>query len=280
MTSSENLSIDEMNIRHWDALAQVHGNGDDRKYDVNRLKSGESSLLEREQAALDLAVPSVAGLSVLHVQCHLAFDAISLSRMGAHVTAVDFSPQSLRKARQVAELCGVDVGFVEANVMNLPESLADRFDVAYATLGIFGWIHDANIWMRSVTSCLRPGGRLVIVDFHPVMNLFRSTDPVQLWGTYRSSGPQIDDAGGSYANPAEEVQSPQKAKYSYNLGEIVTAAAGAGLRVDHLGEHEDSGQSQIARVQSRDDDGLWRCRLDGVNLPVLFTLTATKAAAQ
>lgn len=278
MTADKDASIDEVNIRHWNALAQVHGNGADRKYDVERLKKGDSFLLDLEQAALDRAVSSMAGLAVLHLQCHLGFDAVSLSRMGAQVTAVDFSPESLKKAGAIADECGVDVDFVEANVMRLPEQLAARFDVAYATLGIFGWINDPNTWMRSVASCLRPGGQLVIVDFHPVMNLFRSTDPVKLWGTYHASGPQIDEDGGSYADPADEVTSPRKAKFSYNLGEIVTAACAAGLRIDYLGEHEDSGPSQIARVQTLGDGGVWRCRLDDVDLPVLFTLTATKVS--
>jgi SAM-dependent methyltransferase len=235
-----------------------------------------SSLLTIERAALDRVTPSLVGLDVIHLQCHLAFDSVSMTRMGARVTAVDFSAESLRKAKAIATTCNVDVDFVEANSMRLPGSLANRFDIAYATLGIFGWIYDVGAWMRSATSCLRPGGRLLIVDFHPVMNLFQSVDPVGLWGTYHFSGPQVDHVAGSYASPTEEVRKPRKAKFSYNVGEIVSSACAAGLLVDYLGEHEDSGYSQISRVQSRDDCGLWRCRLDGVDLPVLFTLIATK----
>lgn len=222
-------------------------------------------------------MPSLTGLDVLHLQCHLAFDAISMARRDARVTAVDFSPVAVEKARELAAECGVEVEVVEGDAMRLPKSLAGRFDVAYATLGIFGWIYDVEGWMRSAASCLRPGGKLVIVDFHPAANLFRSLDPVQLWGAYHFSGPQIDDEGGSYAAPTEAVAERRKAKFSYNLAEIVTAAAGAGFRVDFLAEHEDSGTARISRLQSQEPDGRWRTRLDGVALPVLFTLIATRA---
>jgi SAM-dependent methyltransferase len=268
--------IDELNRLHWDALAAVHGNGTDTKYDVAALRAGRCSLLPVERAALERAMPDLAGRQVLHVQCHLGFDAVTMARAGAHVTGLDFSPEALRKARRVAEDCGVDVGFVEANAMRIPETLWGRFDLAYATLGIFGWIYDVEAWMRSVAGCLRPGGKLVIVDFHPYTNMFKSLDPPQLWGPYHHSGPQIDNEDGSYAQPADAVAFPRKARFSYNLAEVLSAACAAGLRIDFVGEHEDSGPSQIRALQAQEPDGAWRSRLDGYALPVLFTLNATK----
>jgi 2-polyprenyl-3-methyl-5-hydroxy-6-metoxy-1,4-benzoquinol methylase len=49
------------------------------------------------------AVPDVAGLDILHIQCHIGFDTISLARRGARVTGVDLSPASLAKARALAD---------------------------------------------------------------------------------------------------------------------------------------------------------------------------------
>ena len=44
-----------------------------------------SSLAEVEQGASRRAVGEVAGQEVIHVQCHIGFDSISLTRAGAHV---------------------------------------------------------------------------------------------------------------------------------------------------------------------------------------------------
>ena len=104
----------ELNRAHWDALAAVHGQ--DAYYDAEALVSGRDSLNEYESAA----VGDVTDLDVLHLQCHIGFDSISLARRGARVTGADFSPRSLAAAAELAERAGVSVEWVEANAMDLP----------------------------------------------------------------------------------------------------------------------------------------------------------------
>ena len=89
-----------INRAHWDSLASVHGQ--DAYYDTEALVAGADSLREAEAAGLREAVGAVAGLDVLHLQCHIGFDSISLARRGARVVGVDFSPASLEKARALA----------------------------------------------------------------------------------------------------------------------------------------------------------------------------------
>ena len=66
-----------------------------RYYDTEALVAGEDVLGDVESAA----VGDVAGLDVLHLQSHIAFDSICLARRGARVTCVDFSGESLARAR-------------------------------------------------------------------------------------------------------------------------------------------------------------------------------------
>lgn len=79
----------------WDSPAAVHGEGSDVYYDVEALVDGRSSLSVVEQRGVERALPSPAGADVLRLQCHRGFDAVSLARVGARVTGVDFSPVSL-----------------------------------------------------------------------------------------------------------------------------------------------------------------------------------------
>ncbi len=105
-----------VNRARWDAMAALHGEGRDHYYDVDALEAGKDSLVDVEQAA----VGDVAGLDVLHVQCHLGFDAVSLARRGARVTGVDFSPAALAKGRAIAARAGVEVEYVEADALARP----------------------------------------------------------------------------------------------------------------------------------------------------------------
>jgi 16S rRNA C967 or C1407 C5-methylase (RsmB/RsmF family) len=119
--------VRETNRAHWDALAAVHGQ--DAYYDAEALIGGADTLRGHEDAAVREAVGEVAGLDVLHLQCHIGFDSISLARRGARVTGADFSPASLAKARDLAERAGVEVEFVEADATALPPEL-EGFDRA------------------------------------------------------------------------------------------------------------------------------------------------------
>src|ERR1700752_3452498 len=147
----------EINRAWWDGAAAIHG--DDPIYDTDPLIAGADWLGEEEQTALTASVGSVDGLDVIHVQCHIGFDTISLARRGARVTGLDFSPAALAKAEGLARRAGVEVSWVQADAASIPAHLNERFDLAYATVGAICWIEDISAWMRSVAATLRPGGR-------------------------------------------------------------------------------------------------------------------------
>lgn len=133
--------------------------------------------------------PDLRGRDVVHIQCHIGFDTIALARRGARVTGVDFSRASLAKAAELAERCGVEIEWVQANATALPDSLRGGFDVAYATIGAICWIEDIGAWMRSAAATLRPGGRLVLVEIHPLYAMVEAAgEPLRLDFPYAFDG--------------------------------------------------------------------------------------------
>jgi SAM-dependent methyltransferase len=262
--------VTDINRANWDAWAAVHGQ--DGYYDTAALLAGADSLTEVEQAGVAAALGDLRHRSVLQVQCHLGFDAISMARRGARVTAVDFSPVALARAASLARDCGVSVEFVEADATALPGSLAGRFDLAYATMGILCWIADPDAWMRSVASTLRPSGRLLLIDGHPVARMFTNLDPVVIGFPYADDGPHHSDCAASYAGARVHTTNVQ---YAHGLGEVVTAALRAGLRLVRLTEHLDS-PSYTGGEDQPGSDGRYRIRVNGYPLPMLYTLIAER----
>jgi SAM-dependent methyltransferase len=263
-----------LNRAHWDALATVHGQ--DAYYDTEALVAGADSLQEAEAAGLREAVGAVAGLDVMHLQCHIGFDAISLARRGARVVGVDFSPASLEKARALARRCEVDVEFVEADATALPAELHNRFDLVYATIGVINWIDDVRAWMRSAASALRGGGRLLLVEIHPLFDMLESVDPLRLDFPYADDGGRAFDEPGSYAGADLPVSSTETVEYAHSLGEVVNAALAAGLRIQRLDEHMEADFDPRGELLDAEDDGRYRLVVDGERLPVLYSLVAAK----
>lgn len=263
----------DVNRANWDAWAAAHGQ--DEYYDRAGLIAGDDSLTGMEWAGVRAAAGSVDGLDVLHVQCHIGFDSVTLTRHGARVTGVDFSPVALRKAAELAADCGVGIEWVEAEATALPASLSGRFDLAYATIGILCWIADVDAWMQSVAGALRPGGRLLLIDGHPLCTAVDRLDPLELGFPYFNDGPQVITNDGSYAGGAGAEQTTN-VQYGHSLGEIVTAAVAAGLRVVRLDEHRDASITGFGMGCVQDPDGRWRLHLGGQDMPIFYTLIAER----
>ena len=263
-----------LNRLNWDDRARVHGQ--DRVYDSESLVAGASSLTEVEEEAIQQAVGSVAGLQVIHLQCHIGFDSISLARAGALVTGLDFSPVALAKAAELAQRCGVDLALVEADACHPPTHLFGCFDLAYATIGVLCWICDLDAWMRAAHDLMRPGGSLALVEIHPFVGMIDSLAPLRLDFPYSFDGPHFLDTPGSYTDPRAPVQSTATVQYAHSLGEVVTASIRAGLTVRWLREHTAAPRDYRGDLGAPESDGRYRVRLGGEPVPMLYTLVADR----
>ena len=264
-----------LNRRNWDDRARVHGQ--DRIYDSESLVAGASSLTEVEEEAIQLAVGRVAGLQVIHLQCHIGFDSISLARAGAMVTGLDFSPVALTKAAGLARRCGVDLALVEADACHPPSRLFSRFDLAFATIGVLCWIGDLDAWMSAAHDLLRPGGSLALVEIHPFVGMIDTLAPLRLDFPYSFDGPHFFNTPGSYTDPLAPVVSTATVQFAHSVGEVVTAAVGAGLTVRWLREHTAAPRDYRGDLGAPEADGRYRVRLGGEPVPMLYTLVADRA---
>ncbi len=261
----------EVNRESWNELAGLHGQ--DAYYDSEALVAGASSLIEEEEAALAHAIGAdPAGLRILHLQCHLGFDAITFARRGARVTGVDFSPVALAKARLLAHRCGVAVEWVCADATALPDSLAGGFDLAWATMGIICWIADVRAWMRAVTAALASGGRLILIDGHPDGGI-RKPEPAGIDGHESAPVRRFLETGCDYATTART--GPQ-VQFRHSLRAVVSAATDAGLRVSQLLEHTSASNHLCVQGLEREDDGRYRHRVGGQPRTIFFTLIADR----
>jgi SAM-dependent methyltransferase len=166
---------------------------------------------------------------------------------------------------------------VQADAAALPPTLDGRFDLAYATIGAICWIEDIGAWMRCAAATLRPGGRLALVEIHPLYTMVAAAgEPLRLDFPYAFDGPRRFDEPGSYADPDAPVEATAEVVYAHSLGEVVNAAIAAGLRIDSLHEHLESDFDPRGNLLTRGADGRYRLEITGERLPVLFTLTATR----
>src|SRR6476661_7573857 len=99
----------DVNLASWDERAAAHAASPD--YAVSRFIDDPSFL--SEVVSFDLPrLGDIAGLDVVHLQCHIGTDTVSLARLGARVTGLDFSPEAVEAAGRLAAECGLEARFV------------------------------------------------------------------------------------------------------------------------------------------------------------------------
>ena len=184
----------------------------------------------------------LAGLDVVHLQCHIGTDTLSLARLGARVTGLDFSAASLVQARRLAERTGAEIWFVESDVHRAPEVLGEHgFDLVYTGIGALCWLPDIARWARTVAALLRPGGRLFVRDGHPMLFTIDETDGARMgieYPYFERIEPLVFDDATTYVQTDAVFTATQGMAWSHGIAETITALQQAGLEFVALAEHD------------------------------------------
>ena len=154
----------KINRESWDARTMVHV--DSEFYGTAEILAGKTTLNSSELALLG----NIQDKKILHLQCHFGLDSISLSRMGASVTGVDFSEKAIEQARVLSQKVKEEIDFICSDVYEL--KLNQTFDIIFSSYGVIGWLPDMDKWAKIISSHLKHGGKFVFVEFHPVVWMF------------------------------------------------------------------------------------------------------------
>jgi SAM-dependent methyltransferase len=222
------------------------------------------------------------GLDVVHLQCHIGTDTVSLARLGARsTTGLDFSPLALEAARALAQRAGADVEFVESDVYAAVEALgAQRFDVVYTGIGALCWLPDIRRWADVVAGLLRPRGRFFMREGHPVLWAICDPRPDRLlvleYPYFETSGTVFVEEE-TYAGEGT-VSAPESVIFNHGLGELFTALTSVGLTVTALEEHREVQWNPLddAMIPSPDFEGEWMLAEGRDRMPLTYTIQAVK----
>src|SRR6478736_8365617 len=248
-----------INLANWESRVPLHTGPDGYNLD----SFDDPDFLSAE---LRYDLPKLGrldGLDIVHLQCHIGTDTVSLSRLGPRSTwGLDFSAAALRAARELAVRARADIAFVEADVYHAVRTLgAERFDLVYTGIGALCWIPSIRRWADVVASLLRPGGRLFMREYHPVLWSLSEPRPDGLlvveYPYFETDGTLFIEHD-TYAGTGA-VASPRIIHFNHGLGEIFTALTDAGLAVTTLEEHREAPWNPLgqAMIPSPDFDNEW-----------------------
>lgn len=265
----------EANRINWDERASIHRNS--RTYDLDAFAK-EAAHISGVVAFDRDALGSLDGRDVLHLQCHIGTDTLSLARLGAaSVTGLDQSAESLAVAKDLFSKVGATGKFVQANVYDAVAALGADYDLVYTGVGALNWLPDVKRWAETVAQLLRPGGRLYLREGHPMLWAMADTTDGTLrveYPYFETIEPMTFDESETYTDQDAPLKNTRTYEWNHGLGEIVSAVLDAGLVLDVLTEHDGLEWEMFPHMVL--EDGLYKLPSDQRSLcPMMYTLVAT-----
>jgi SAM-dependent methyltransferase len=294
----------EQNRRSWNLATRAHNS---HKHDqAGFLRAGGSTLFPDELALLAIppaawpdahgrtdmsAVPAppLAGRDLVHLQCNSGQDTLSLARLGARVTGVDISDEAVEFATALARDADLPATFVRSDVYDwLAAAPPAGFDLAFCSYGVLVWLSDLTAWAAGIAAVLRPGGRLVLLEFHP----FLSTFDEQLRPAYPYFGegrpyPGPDGIGDYVANSrlapsgwqpgVTDFRNPHPTQeFSWTIGDVLTAILAAGLVLEQFHEYPYANGCRLFADMRELPGRRFAMPAGAMDLPLMFGLVARR----
>lgn len=257
----------DINRKFWNDSVNAHLASE--FYGVEAFLKGRSSLTPIETALMG----DVAGKSLLHLQCHFGQDTLSLSRLGAVCTGVDFSPKAIEAANELAAKTSQQVEFICSDIYALPEKLNREFDLVFTSFGTIGWLPELDRWAAVVSRYLKSGGRFVIADFHPVVWMF-DNDFKEVRYRYFNDEPIVETEEGTYADRTI-AECRTSMTWNHGFAEILTALLNQGLQITQVREFDYSPFNCFNNTVE-DEPGKFRIAQFGNKLPMVYAIEAMK----
>lgn len=257
----------EINKASWNNKVQYHLQS--KMYDMPGFLSGNTSLMNIELGLLG----DISGKKILHLQCHFGQDSISLSRLGAEVTAIDLSDVAIEEAKKLAEQTHQNVKFICCNIYDLPKHLDDEFDIVFTSYGVIGWLPDLGNWAKIIAHYLKPNGKFVFVEFHPVLWMFDDKIEKVAYNYFKDE-PIIETYTGTYADKDAPIVQ-QYVMWNHSTGEVINSLINNRLYLTSFDEYDYS-PYDILHNGIEIEPKKFRAKHHDNKLPLVFSLTAVK----
>ena len=276
--------LHEENRAAWNVATEAHNShkADQAKF----LREGGTTLFPEEIELLG----DIVGKSLIHLQCNAGQDTLSLAKLGARVTGVDISDTAIDFACNLSINSGIPGTFHRADVYDWLAQTEEHFDIVFSSYGALVWLSDIRLWAKGVASSLAPNGKLVMLEFHPLLNVLDWDWTLKSDYFNEGSATSFDNGIGDYVAMSGSALAPSGYvegtrdfvnphpghEFNWTVSEVVSAVAEAGLRLTALREYPYMNGARLLN-NMRETPGYRMYPPEGMpSLPLMYGFAAEK----
>ena len=163
--------------------------------------------------------------------------------------------------------------FVCCDIYELPSFLDKKFDLVYTSYGTIGWLPDMDKWAAIVSQFLKPNGKFVFVEFHPVVWMF-DADFTKVTYNYFNVEPIIEKETGTYADNKAPIDL-ESVTWNHSISEVINSLLATNLEINSLNEYDYSPYNCFNETIEIHPNK-FRIKHLNNNIPMLYSVVATK----
>ena len=256
-----------VNKKTWNEKVSFHIDSD--FYDMSAFLNGKNSLPFTDIEALG----DISNKKVIHLQCHFGQDTLSMARMGANVTGVDFSEKAIEKAKEINNALNLSAKFVCCNVYDTLDYVDEKFDIVYTSYGTIGWLPDVNKWANIIAKLLKPNGKLVFFEFHPVVWMYDNFFNNVAYSYFKSDAiVEVDE--GTYADKDATIKTTS-VTWNHSLSEVFSALLKNNIEIIDFEEYNFSHYNCFNETEEFEPNK-YRIKKFKNNIPMMYKIIGRK----
>lgn len=259
----ENSNYIDLNKQTWNDKVDVHVDSD--FYELESFMNGKNTVPLTDMQQLG----DVKGKSILHLQCHFGQDSLSLARLGAKVTGVDFSDKAISKAKELNSQLGLDAEFICCDVYETLKHISQQYDIVYTSYGTIGWLPDLDKWVNVIAKALKPNGKFVFFEFHPVVWMYDDNFN-EVFYNYFKSEPIKEEYSGTYADKDSEIVN-KTISWNHSLSEVFQALLKLNISIEHFEEFDYSNYNCFNDMEEF-ETGKYRIQKFENKIPMMYAI--------
>ena len=174
------------------------------------------------------------GKDVIQLCCNNGRETLSLRNLGAaRCVGVDAAGEFLEHGREMIRIAAAQdqVELIESDIYELPTQYQGAFDLVLVTIGVISWMPDLKAFFEVAHGLLKPGGRLVMEEMHPILFMYDEDSqggPSELRHSYFEDHVWEETSGLDYFGH-ETYQSLPNYSFMHRLDSILMAGIDSGF---------------------------------------------------
>lgn len=156
---------------------------------------------------------------------------------------------------------------------DLENHLSKQFDIVFTSYGTITWLPDLERWATLISNFLKSNGRLIFVEFHPVVWMFDDNFD-KIGYNYFNVAPIVETENGTYADKDATI-SQSYVTWNHSMSEVVRSLLNHQMEVVDFQEYDYSPYDVFNNMIEFEPKKYRIKHLDN-KIPMIYSIVATK----